>query len=63
MPNVILNEKAQGQIAKLLNQLPISHLSQAQEIMEVINSNVETATEEHKPIGGGGSGPQPPKTE
>ena len=63
MPNVILNETAQGQIAKLLNQLPISHLSQAQEIMQVLNSNVDTPNEDPKPIGGGGSGPQPPKTE
>ena len=64
MPNVILNETAQGQIAKLLNQLPISHLSQAQEIMQVLNSNVESTEEKPKPVvGGGGSGPQPPKTE
>lgn len=64
MPNVILNEKAQGQIAKILNQLPISHLSQAQEIMQVLNSNVETAAEDPKPIGGGGGGSaKPPKSE
>lgn len=61
MPNVILNETAQGQIAKLLNQLPISHLSQAQEIMQVLNSNVETATEEPKPIGGGDGTAKPPR--
>lgn len=62
MPNVILNEQAQNKIGKILNQLPISHLQQAQEIMEVLNQNVEQATEgDPKPIGGsgGGGGPKP----
>lgn len=66
MPNVILNEQAQNKITRILNQLPISHLQQAQEIMEVLNKNVERATEsDQKPIGGGQSGgsAKPPKSE
>lgn len=66
MPNVILNEQAQNKITKILNQLPISHLAQAQEIMVVLNQNVEQATEsDPKPIGGGGGagGPKPPTQE
>ena len=66
MPNIILNEQAQNKITKILNQLPISHLAQAQEIMEVLNSNIEQAIEgDSKPIGGGQSGgsAKPPKSE
>jgi hypothetical protein len=33
MANIILNEKAQSQLSEILNQLPISHLNQAQKIM------------------------------
>lgn len=60
MPNIILNEQAQNKITKILNQLPISHLAQAQEIMEVLNSNVQSESDS-KPIGGGDGSAKPPK--
>lgn len=61
MPNVILNENAQKEISDILNQLPISHLAQAQKIFQLIQSNVEQTNESQPPIGGGGGSAKPPK--
>jgi hypothetical protein len=63
MANIILNEKAQSQLSEILNQLPISHLNQAQKIMQILNENVETTEAEKNPIGGGGGSAKPPKGE
>ena len=51
MPKIILNEEAQGQLSEILNQLPISHLQQAQKIMQILNANVAQEDEKPKPIG------------
>jgi hypothetical protein len=48
MANIILNEQAQGQITEVLNQLPISHLAQAQKIMGILNENQEKEKETKK---------------
>jgi hypothetical protein len=41
MAKIILNEDAQDRLTEIINQLPISHLNQAQKIMKILNENVE----------------------
>lgn len=63
MANILLNEKAQGQIQEIFNELPISALSKVQKLISIMNENVVTE-EDPKPIGGGGGSPiKPPKSE
>jgi hypothetical protein len=59
MPNIILNEQAQASIQRILQSLPISELGKVQELIGILNASIETATEEPKPIGGGGTGGAP----
>lgn len=61
MPNIILNEKAQESINRILQSLPISELSKVQELIGVLNSNFEQASDSQPPIGGGGGSAKPPK--
>jgi hypothetical protein len=41
MAKIILNEDAQNQLTEIINQLPISHINQAQKIMKILNDSVE----------------------
>lgn len=46
MPNIILNEEAQGQVQEVLNSLPISELLKVQKLISILNANVEKPSAE-----------------
>jgi hypothetical protein len=61
---VILEQDKLNEIQNILNQFPISHLSQVEQIFKLFNESVEVqSTDPAPPIGGGGGSAKPPKSE
>lgn len=55
---ITFTEEQWNQFENLIGELPTKF---GVPMLNMINPNLQTTEEDPKPIGGGGSGPQPPK--